>query len=120
MINKLLCSVVTRMFHSLNLNYKLMSADHKCIYSEYKIYVEKYWKLKQMFSKVRLENKKSKREIIRLQKELDKAYDKIDEVSLNKIDEVPLDKIDEVPLNQIDEVSLDKIDEDDIDKYEFI
>ena len=120
MINKLLCSVVTRMFHSLNLNYKLMSADHKCIYSEYKIYVEKYWKLKQMFSKVRLENKKSKREIIRLQKELDKAYDKIDEVSLDKIDEVSLNKIDEVPLDKIDEVPLDKIDEDDIDKYELV
>jgi hypothetical protein len=89
-----------------------MSADHKCIYSEYKIYVEKYWKLKQMFSKVRLENKKSKREIIRLQKELDKAYDKIDEVSLKKMDAIA--------LNQIDEVSLNKIDEDDIDKYEFI
>jgi hypothetical protein len=97
-----------------------MSADHNCIYCEYKIYVEKYWKLKQMFSKVRLENKRSKKEITRLQKELDKAYDKIDEVSLNKIDEVPLDKIDEVPLDKIDEVPLDKIDEDDIDKYELV
>jgi hypothetical protein len=122
-----------------------MSADHNCIYSEYKIYVEKYWKIKQMFSKVRLENKKTKREITRLQKELDKAYDKIDEMALTKIDEMALNKMDEIALTKIDEMALTKMDEmaltkideialtkideialkkmdedEDIDKYEFI
>ena len=99
-----LYSIVSNMFHSLNMNYKLMSGDHKCIYYEYKIYVEKYLKMKQLFLKVKLENKKAKKDIVRLQNELDKAYEKIDAVCLQE-------SLLEEELSQ---------EEEDIDKYELV
>lgn len=58
------------MFHSLFVNYKVLSADHRCIYSEYKICLEKYWKVKRLLKDTRIENNQMKQELKRLRNEM--------------------------------------------------
>jgi phage pi2 protein 07 len=101
------------MFHSMLLNYKLLSADHKCIYSEYKIYVEKYWKMKQLFHKLKIENKQIRKELVRLQQELDRKYEEDDMGNKNCTNDsryqiyVVENYVDEVVEQDDDGVSLD-------------
>ena len=65
------------MFHSLILNYKmLISSDNKCIYSAYKMYVEKYWKIKRLLYDAKVENKQMKQQITRLQIQLNDILSK--------------------------------------------
>jgi hypothetical protein len=58
------------MFHSLFVNYKSLSSDHRYIYSEYKICLEKYWKLQKLLKEARLENKQIRQELARLRTEV--------------------------------------------------
>jgi predicted metal-binding transcription factor (methanogenesis marker protein 9) len=59
------------MFHSLLINYKVLSCDHRCIYSEYKICLEKYWKVKKQLKETMIENKQIKKELARLRTEME-------------------------------------------------
>jgi hypothetical protein len=59
------------MFHGLLVNYRLLSSDHRYIYSEYKICLEKYWKVKKLLKEARLENKQIKQELVRLRTEVE-------------------------------------------------
>lgn len=68
-------SLPIMMFYSLAANYKMLSSNNQCIYSQYKIYVEKYYRLKKMIKELRFQNKAMQKELKELKQELLKDND---------------------------------------------
>lgn len=59
------------MFHSLFVNYKVLSSNNQCIYTEYKMYFEKYWKLRKLLKELKLQNQSMKKQVKHLKDQLD-------------------------------------------------
>lgn len=97
------------MFHSLAVNYKMLSSNNQCIYSQYKIYVEKYYLLKKMIKDLRSQNKSMEKELRELKKELNK-----------NISNDNNDVIIEINDNYIDDDYILNIEYDNDDKYELV
>ena len=106
------------MFDSLAVNYRMLAANNRCIYSQYKIYAEKYYCLKKMIKDLRYQNKTMEKELKELKKELLQDVinynndDVIIQINGNYIQDHYIVKIDNISDNEeIEEIE---------DKYELV
>ena len=104
------------MFHSLAGNYKMLSSNNQCIYSQYKIYVEKYHRLKEIVKSLRFQNKTMEKELKVLKKELQMDYCTADRC---KNDEIII-QVNDNYLVEIDDYVVEKDELDVDDKYELV